>query len=106
MDTSRLANVIFNKGKKIPQTRYSMICEHIENDMFTLDEYVLDYKLKESFLGKVPYKLLDGTNVIISSKTIQQLNTINIDKKKLEEFMSLDYKNFKKLIEVIANGDK
>ena len=104
MDTARLANVIFDKGHKIPQTRYSAICESIESDVFTLDEYVLAYKLKENFLGKVPFLLADGTKVLISESAINKINSLNINRQELEEFMSKDYASFKQLIEVISNG--
>lgn len=105
MDTSRLANVIFDKGQKITQNHYSAICESIENDRFTLDEYVLDYKLKESFLGKVPFMLKDGTKVLLSEQIVKKLNSLNINRSEVESFMSKDYANFKKLVEVIVNGN-
>ena len=105
MNTSRLANVIFDKGQKITQTQYQHICESLENDKFTLDEYVLGYKLKENFIGKVPYQLNDGTKVLVSESFINKIHTLNIDKKQLEEYMQENYSNFKKLAEVITDGN-
>lgn len=105
MDIKRLANVIFDRGQKIPQTRYAMICEAIKSDQFTLDEYVLAYKSKEKFLNKIAYKLNDGTNVIISESTVQKLNSLNINTNELEKFMSENYSNFKKVIGIVANGN-
>ncbi len=104
MNTVRLANVIFDKGQKITQTQYQHICESIDNDRFTLDEYVLDYKLKENFIGKVPYKLNDGSKVLISESSIKHLNRINVDKDKLLEFMSVSIDNFKKTLSVIIEN--
>jgi hypothetical protein len=105
MNTSRLANVIFDKGKKITQTHYQSICESIDNDCFTLDEYVLDYKVKENFVGKVPYQLKDGTKILVSEKFIIALNNIDIDKNQLEKYIQENYSNFKKITEVIVNGN-
>lgn len=103
MDTGRLANVIFDRGQKITQIHYQSICEAIDNDRFTLDEYVLDYKLKEHFVGKVPYMLNDGTKVLVSEDLIKKLNLLNINKEQLEQHMQESYSNFKQLIEVV-NG--
>lgn len=104
MDTTRLANVIFDKGQKITQARYSAICESIESDIFTLDEYVIAYKLKENFLGKVPFVLRDGSKVLVSESVISKINSLNINRQELEEFMVKDYDSFKQLIEVVSNG--
>ena len=104
MNTSRLANVIFDKGQKITQTQYQHICESLENDMFTLDEYVLGYKLKENFIGKVPYQLNDGTKVLVSKELIESINNLDINKDKLVEFMSSSIDNFKKTLSVIIEN--
>lgn len=104
MDNSRLANVIFHRGVKITQTHYQSICESIANDRFTLDEYVLEYKLKEQFVGKVPYMLDDSTKILVSEDTIRKINRLNINRTQLESFMVESYANFKKLIEVVNNG--
>lgn len=102
MNTSRLANVIFDKGKKITQTHYQYICESIDNDCFTLDEYVLEYKVKENFIGKVPYQLNDGTKILVSENVIKNINKLEIDKNKLQKFMSESIDNFKKTLSIIV----
>ena len=102
MNTSRLANVIFDKGKKITQTHYQYICESIDNDCFTLDEYVLEYKVKENFIGKVPYQLNDGTKILVSENVIKSINKLEIDKSKLQKFMSESIDNFKKTLSIIV----
>lgn len=106
MNITRLANVIFDLGKKVTQSRYAYICESIDNDTFTLDEYVVGYKLKEAFLGKIPFKLEDDTNVLVSESFVQKLSALNIDREKLLEYMSSNYKNFQTITEVVCNGDK
>lgn len=105
MDSHRLANVIFDRGQKINQTQYTFICESIDDDRFTLNEYVLDYKIKEKFVNRIAYKLGDGTKVLVSEANIRNLNALNTNKKELETFMSESYSNFKKVIEVLANGN-
>lgn len=101
MDNSRLANVIFDRGQKITQSHYQQICESIADDTFTLDEYVLDYKLKERFIGKVPYRLQDGSNVLVSENLIRKLNSIDIDKQQLSDFMRKSCDNFKKILSIL-----
>jgi hypothetical protein len=105
MDTHRLANVIFDRGQKINQTQYQFICESIDSDRFTLNEYVLDYKIKEKFVNRIAYKLGDGTKVLVSEENIRNLNALNNNKKEVEAFMFESYANFKKVIEVLANGN-
>lgn len=104
MNNIRLANVIFDKGKKITQTHFTSICESIESDMFTLDEYVISYKSKEKFLNKIPYVLQDGTRVLVSEECLNKINTLNIDRHKIQSFISKDYNQFKTVIGLINNG--
>lgn len=104
MDTSRLANVIFDRGQKITQTHYQSICESIANDRFTLDEYVLAYKLKEQFVGKVPYVLNDGTKVLISKDLIESINILDIDKNQLELYMCECVFNFKNVVSLVLKS--
>lgn len=105
MDNSRLANVIFDKGRKITESHYKMICEKIDSDVFTLDEYVMEYKAKDSFLGKLAFNLKDGTSVLISESTITKLNQLNINKADLEEHMGANLSNFKQVIGIITHGN-
>ena len=104
MDTSRLANVIFDRGQKITQTHYQSICESIANDRFTLDEYVLEYKLKEQFVGKVPYMLNDGTKVLVSKDLIESINELNIDKSRVESYMYESVDNFKNIVSLVVKS--
>jgi hypothetical protein len=106
MNTVRLANVIFDKGQKITQSHYETICESIADDRFTLDDYVLEYKLKEQFVGKVPYLLQDGSKILVSESLIRKLNTLSINKEEMQSFMNKDYSSFKKLVGVVNNGSK
>ena len=106
MNSARLANVIFDKGKKITQKHYQSICESIDHDAFTLDEYVLDYKMKESFHGKVAYLLQDNTKILVSESLVKTLNLLNINKEELQSFVCKDYSNLKTLVEVVRNGSK
>lgn len=104
MDTGRLANVIFDRGQKITQIHYQSICEAIDNDRFTLDEYVLDYKLKEHFVGKVPYMLNDGTKVLVSKELIESINELNIDKSHIESYMYESVNNFKNIVSIVVKS--
>lgn len=101
MDTTRLANVIFDRGQKITQSHYQQICESIADDKFTLDEYVLEYKLKERFVGKVPYQLEDGSKVLVSEQLIRKINSLAIDKKQVNDFMAKSVVNFKKIVSIL-----
>ena len=105
MDSKRLASVIFDGGQKISQHQYKHICEMIESDSFTLNPYVVKYKMNESFLDKIAFKLHDGTSVLISEQFISRLNTLNMDKEQLETYMSASYSNFKQ-VSGILNGNK
>lgn len=104
MDSHRLANIIFDKGQKITESHYSSICESIDSDSFTLNEYVMAYKLKENFMSKIPYKLKDGTKVLISESSMHKLCGLNISRQELECFMNESYSNFKQIIGIITNG--
>lgn len=105
MDTCRLANVIFDRGQKITESHYNNICKYIDTDRFTLDEYVISYKLKESFMGRIAFKLADNTKVLVSESCVKQLSLLNINRKELEEHMNNSYDNFKQVIGIITNGN-
>ena len=104
MDINRLANIIFNRGEKIHEKKYAVICEHIKNDIFTLSEHVADYKSFDSILGKNVYLLEDGSKVLISAELIESLNRLNMDRERLEAFMCKSVKNFKNVIGTILDG--
>lgn len=104
MDINRLANIIFEKGQKISLTKYNVILEKLDDDKFTLLGHVAAYKNKDSVLGTIPFLLEDGTKILISEEMISKLNTLDIDKVKLEEYMSTDISNFKKVIGTVLDG--
>jgi hypothetical protein len=98
IDVSKLASVIFDRGQKITQSSYNMICESIENERFTLDEYVIDYKSRDKVLGRLAFKLSDGTTMLVEEYTVKKLITLNIDRTKLSDYMSSSESNFKKVV--------
>lgn len=104
MEINRLANIIFQKGKKIQEKEYNAICESIETDKFTLSEHVAAYKQYDSVLGKNVYLLEDGSKVLVSTELIEELNTLNIDRERLQTFMLQSEQNFKKVIGTILDG--
>ena len=106
MEYNRLANVIFQRGEKIHQAQYDTICESIESDKFTLSEHVSDYKSFDAILGKNVYLLEDGTKVLVSKELIENINSLNINKDKLVEFMSKSEDNFKKTLSIILDNNK
>lgn len=104
LDSSRLANVIFDLGKKISQTEYSQICESIEADTLSLNPYVLAYKKKDLLERNVFFSLKDGSRVLISEDTLNTINSLEIDKSSLLEFMSVSIDNFKDVMRELING--
>jgi hypothetical protein len=104
MDINRLANIIFQRGEKLHEKSYKMICESLESDIFTLSEHVADYKAIDSVLGKNVYVLQDGTRVLVSRELIESLNSLNTDKDRLGDFMSQSQKNFKNVIGILLDG--
>jgi hypothetical protein len=83
MNSIRLANVIFDMGEKLSQSKYELICEDIRSDRFTLSEHVCAYKKLDMVAGKNAYR---------------------IDKNKLTTFMSQSEKNFKSVLRTIIDG--
>lgn len=104
IESSRLANVIFDLGKKISQVEYSMICESIESDKLSLNEYVLAYKKKDSIEGNIFFSLDDGSRVLISESMLNRINSLEIDKSSLIEFMSKSIDSFKDVMRELING--
>lgn len=105
MDKKRLATILFDSGMKITEKEYGIIQESIENDKFTLNEFVTKYKEKDLFFSKSFYLLEDGTRILISTETIKNLNLLNINKDKLTGFMCESVENFKKSLKVLIHGD-
>jgi hypothetical protein len=104
MNSIRLANVIFDMGEKLSQSKYELICEDIRSDRFTLSEHVCAYKKLDMVAGKNAYRLTDGTTVLVSPELIESLNSLSIDKNKLTTFMSQSEKNFKSVLRTIIDG--
>ena len=99
MDSRRLANIIFDKGQKIPESRYKSICESLEAESFSLDDYVVAYKLRDKFMGKIAFTLADGANVLISESTL--LSLASIDKDSVSTYMNSGYDQFADIIRVL-----
>ena len=106
MDTHRLANIIFDRGQKITEIHYKSIASAIDSDEFSLNEYVVAYKAKDEFMGKIAFKLADNTKVLISESTMNQLCSLNINRNELERHMNASYSNFKQVIGIITNGNQ
>jgi hypothetical protein len=105
MDITRLANVIFQKGEKIHQKEYTEICEAIETDKFSLSEHVAEYKSHDSVLGKNIYLLEDGSKVLVSKELIESINSLDVNKDKLSEYMSKSVDKLKKVLSVISEKE-
>lgn len=104
IDSKRLATVIFDMGKKISQSEYSLICESIDDDRFTLNEFVLAYKKKDSLLENMFFTLKDGSRILLNEDTLNTINNLQMDKDLLIEYMSKSEENFQKAIREIING--
>lgn len=104
VDSARLANVIFDLGKKIPQTDYAMICESIESDQLTLNEYVISYKKKDLIENNLFFSLKDGSRVLIAEDMLNRINSLNMDRNSLIEYMSESIDNFKSVLKELING--
>ena len=103
-NTSRLTTIICDKGKRISQSQYEQICENIDGDKFSLNEYVVEYKLRESIIGNMVFVLNDGTRILLNEDVVNTLNALQIDKTRLVEYMQQSEQNFKKVIREIING--
>jgi len=104
IDNSRLASVIFDGGKKISQSHYIQICESIESDKLTLDDYVIAYKKREGILGNIFFSLKDGSRVLLDEECVSILKSLDMDKEVLIEYMSDSYDNFFRIIKEIVNS--
>lgn len=104
INSSRLASIIFDGGRKIQETEYKHICESIENDSLTINSYVLDYKRKDSLLGGVFFQLNDGSRIIMSEEAIEVISNLDLNKENLLEFMSRSKENFQTILCEIING--
>lgn len=105
MNQTRLASIIFERGKKISQQAYTQICESVQTDKFTLNEYVVDYKKKDAIFEKLFFILNDGTKILVSEETLNKLQSLDLDRSQLEEYAGSSKKNFLKVLETI-NGDQ
>ena len=103
MNTSRLATVIFDSGRKIFETEYVAICETIMSDRFSLDPIVLEYKNKEKLLDSFLFVLNDGSRVLVTETDLANIRSVDIDRTKLAEFMQESKENFSRIISEIHN---
>ena len=104
IDSARLANVIFDLGKRIPQSTYSMICESIETDSLSLDPYVIGYKKKDIIEENLFFSLKDGSRILISESVLNTLSSLDMDRETLIGFMSESMENFQNVLREIING--
>lgn len=104
IDNNRLATVIFDKGRKITQKEYSEICNLIESDSFTLNEFVISYKKKDTLLENIFFTLKDDTRILVEENMLNTINQLNLDKERLVSFMSESETNFQNVIREITNG--
>lgn len=104
IDYSRLSTIIFDKGVRLSQSEYQRICEEIDSDKLTLNEYVIAYKKKDALIGNVFFTLDDGSRILLDESTLNTIDNLKIDKNRLVEFMRLNESNFKSVVEEIING--
>jgi hypothetical protein len=104
MDRSRLATIIFDSGRKIPESEYQSICEDIVNDRFTINPLSIEYKKRESIYENLLFVLDDNSRVLLSEEIIEKINSLNTNKDELIEYMRKDIVNFGKILEVL-NGN-
>lgn len=104
IDNSRLASVIFDGGKKISQSRYIAICESIESDSLSLDEYVISYKKRDDILGNLFFCLKDGSRVLLDEECVSILKSLDMDQEKLTAYMNESYDNFFRIIKEIVKA--
>ena len=100
MDKSRLATIIFDSGRKLFESEYTNIYESINEDKFSLDPIVTEYKKKEAILESLFYILNDGSRVLLSEETVQKLSSLN-NKNEIESFMQTSKENFKRILGVL-----
>lgn len=104
IDSSRLATIIFDKGVRLSQSEYKMICEDIDSDRLTINDYVIAYKKKDSLMGNLFFTLQDGSRILLDEATLNTIDNLKIDKDRLIEFMRLNESNFKSVVREIING--
>ena len=104
IDNSRIANIIFNRGQKISQGKYISICESIQDDRFTLDEYVLDYKKKDCILGNMFFTLKDSSRILVSENLLNTISKLDVDHDLLIEYMRESSDNFYTVVKEIVDG--
>lgn len=104
VNSARLANVIFDMGKKIPHSEYSIICEAIESDILTLNEYVISYKRKDLIENNLFFSLNDGSRVLISEDILNSINSLDMDRNSLVKYMSESIDNFKSVLKELIDG--
>ena|SRR5437763_12848415 len=103
-NVNRLANVIFERAEYLTESQYKSICDSIDSDAFSLNEHVIDYKVKDAIYGKLFFLLEDGSKVLVSRGVLEKINKLNMDSGKLEAYMRQSLPNFQKMLETI-NGD-
>lgn len=104
IDFARLSNVIFDKGVRLTEGQFTSVKEQIESEKFTLSEHVIGYKSIDAVYGKIPFKLDDGTTVMVSEETVSVIRELDVDQTKLISYMSESYDNFNKVIAMVLSN--
>lgn len=104
MDRSRLATLIFDSGRKLPESEYQSICEDIATDRFSINPISVAYKKSESIYERLLFVLDDNNRVLVSEETLNKINALNTNKDKLVEYMQKDIQQFETILEVL-NGN-
>jgi hypothetical protein len=101
INQSRLSNVIFDKGVRLSESQVNEIIEVIESDKFTLNEHVIGYKKSDLVLGKLAFRLNDDTTILVSEDTLSKINSLDMDKTAIEQYMSESNLNFAKVVAMV-----
>lgn len=104
MDYSRLASIIFDKGKKLKESEYQEVIDGIQSDKLTLNEYVIEYKNWDAIGGSLFFTLDDGSRVLMEAEVLSSIAQLKMDKQKLLSFMGSSKDNFKSVIKEMING--
>lgn len=102
MDRSRLATLIFDSGRKLPESEYRSICEDIETDRVTFNDISIKYKKRESIYENILFVLNDGNRVLLSEESISKLKSMELNKEKLAIFMQTDISNFESVVGALS----
>lgn len=104
MNYSRLASIIFDKGRKLKESEYEEVVSGINSDRLTLNEYVIEYKSWDAIGNSIFFELEDGKRVLIETSLLSNIRSLDLDHRTLLEFMSKSETNFKSVLKEMING--